>query len=732
MKMIKFLLNKVGIIFIAISTIFLLPVLFESIYGEEVLPPRSDYRIQYYGCVDYITTFHCDPLHNRMTGYAYTGHSIRVHELANPNPNFVQGKYGKALELNAPYREAIHVPSISNINFKDFSVSFWTKAVPQAEPVGQIVSYTNSLHTAGWFFDVTLGNGTDQLVRFVFTENAGRFLASPDVVIKPGTFHQITGTFNGSAIKIFKDAQLVGETKYVGNYTGDSGVPLTIGSAAYCASCNRWSGIIDDIRIYTRTLDPDQVKEIFDNPNSKIPGLFAHWTLDSQFNDISGNTNNGSQSTLLASMAFSPDGRLFYTEKNTGSIRILQDNKVLDRPFATVSDVYVNWEQGLLGITLDPDFEQNHFVYAYYTVRGITSPDPVNRVVRFTEENNEGKDMKVLLDNIPASRGYHAGGALAFGPDDKLYVAVGDATEHPFAQDPGILIGKLLRINRDGTIPQDNPFPNSPVYTLGHRNMYGIAFDKYGTGLLSENGDYYYDEINLIQKAGNYGFPTFQPANRSPELANSSTSIIPLRSYWDTIAPTQMIYYTGDRIPLLKNKFVVGSYSGDLYIFRLDNKTKSIVEESRIDLENYPFKPVVGVAESPEGDVYFGAYAIFKLNTTDIDPKREYLFPVEINSSASSVIQGINFSPAESRMLIELNNQVDGVSMLGLKIPTALMNNVAAVIDLETNRQIPFHNDNSTNLPYNSITLQVPPVPHLQIAIVGSTLATPGEQVLRG
>ena len=234
--------------------------------------------------------------------------------------------------------------------------------------------------------------------------------------------------------------------------------------------------------------------------------------------------------------------------------------------------------------------------------------------------------MKVLLDNIPASRGYHAGGALAFGPDDKLYITVGDATEHPFAQDPGILIGKLLRINRDGTIPQDNPFPNSPVYTLGHRNMYGIAFDKYGTGLLSENGDYYYDEINLIQKAGNYGFPTFQPANRSPELANSSTSIIPLRSYWDTIAPTQMIYYTGDRIPLLKNKFVVGTYSGDLYVFRLDNKTKTIVEESRIDLENYPFKPVVGVAESPEGDVYFGAYAIFKLNATDIDPKREIPF----------------------------------------------------------------------------------------------------------
>ena len=732
MKMINFLLNGIGIILIVISSIFFV-VLFEPLYGEAKLPSRNDYRIQYFGCVDYITTFHCDPLHNTMAAYAYRGHSIRVLDLANVNPSFVQGKYGKALELSAPFREAIHIPSISDISFKDFTVSFWTKGVPQAEPVGQVVSYTNSIHTAGWFFDVTLGNGTDQLVRFVLTENSGRYLASPDVKLEPGTFHQITGTFNGSAIKIYKDAQFVGESKYIGNYTGNTGVPLTIGSAAYCASCNRWSGIIDDMRIYTRSLDSGQIKEIFDNPNSKVPGLFAYWTFDSQFNDISGNNNNGTQSTLLASMAFSPDGRLFYTEKNSGNIRILQDNKVLDRPFAHLSDVYVNWEQGLLGITLDPHFEQNHYVYVYYTARGIASSDPVNRVVRFTEENNEGKDVKVLLDNIPASRGYHSGGALAFGPDDKLYITVGDATEHPFAQDPGILIGKLLRINRDGTFPQDNPFPNSPVYTLGHRNMYGIAFDNYGNGLLSENGDYYYDEINLIQRGGNYGFPTYQPANRPPELVNASSSIIPLRSYWDTIAPTQMIYYTGDKIPLLKNKFVVGSYSGDLYVLRFDNKTKEIVEESRLDLENYPFKPIVGIAQSPKGDIYFGAYSIFKLNATDIQLKREYLFPIEINSSANSLIQGVNFNPAERRMLIDINNQANGTgSLLELKIPTALFNNVAAVIDSETNRQIPFRNDNSTSLLYNSITLQVPPVPNLQIAIVGSTLATPGEQVLRG
>ena len=438
-------------------------------------------------------------------------------------------------------------------------------------------------------------------------------------------------------------------------------------------------------------------------------------------------------------MAFSHDGRLFYTEKNSGNVRIMQNDTILASPFATVSDVYVHWEQGLLGLTLDRDFDHNHFVYLYYTATDAKG-DPINRVVRFTDDNNKGKDMIVLVDNIPASEGYHSGGALAFGPDDKLYITVGDATEHPFAQDPSILIGKILRINRDGTIPPDNPFPDSPVYTIGHRNLYGLAFDGSGNGLVSENGDYYYDEINLIQKGGNYGFPNFQPPNRAPELANSSLSIIPLRSYWDTIAPTQMIYYEGDKIPLLKNKFIVGSYSGDLYVLRLDNITKEITEEFRIDLENYPFKPVVGLSESPNGDLYFGAYAIFQLNATDVHPKRQYIYPIEINSSSTSNLEAMQFDPKESKMVIDLNDggispnvnttSQPSTSSLILKIPKVLLDNIIGVVDTEGHKQIQFVVSNSTSPGYNTISIQTPRVPHLQLTILGSTLAMPGEQIL--
>lgn len=709
-----------------------------SIYALASDPPDNSKRlIEFYGCTDYSSTFHCDPLHNKIVATAYSGSSIPIHELTDPKPHFVAGKYERAIDMIAHYREAIHIPSISNISFNNFSVSFWVKS-STPEPVGHILSYTNSHNTAGWFFDMTANNASYQKVRFVLTDRKGSLTASPDAILQPDTFHQIAGTFNGSIIKLFLDGNYLGETRYSGNYSGIADVPLTIGSAAYCASCNRWSGTLDDVLIFRKPLTADEIKGIFEkNIVPSNDSVVAHWTFDNQFKDMSGNNNSGYESTLLASMKFAPDGRLFFTEKNTGQILIMKDFKLLPKPFVQLNDYFVSWEQGLLGLTLDPKFEENHYVYAYYTGLNPATGEVFNRVVRFTDKNNIGTDEVILIDKIFAEKGYHSGGALAFGPDDKLYITVGDATEHPFAQDPSIPIGKVLRINRDGSIPPDNPFPNSPVFTIGNRNMFGIAFDKYGNGLISENGDYYYDEINLIKKGGNYGFPTFQPANKPPELSNSS--IKPLRSYWDTIAPTQMIYYVGDKIPLFKDKFILGTYQGDIYALRLDNKSKEIVEENRIDLENYPFKPVVGIAESSDGDVYFGAYSVYKLNATNIHPKKEYLYPIEINSSSLYKTADIEFSPVESKLDIKLNGSVaehtstaqPSFSTLILKIPKKLLSDVMEVTNAVTNSPMSFTNSTSTD-EFNKITIKVPTLPKLQLSIKGPTLATPGEQILVG
>jgi hypothetical protein len=282
------------------------------------------------------------------------------------------------------------------------------------------------------------------------------------------------------------------------------------------------------------------------------------------------------------------------------------------------------------------------------------------------------------MDNIPASRGYHSGGAMTFGPDGKLYITVGDATEHIFAQDPSIVIGKILRINKDGTIPLDNPYRNSPVYTIGHRNMYGIAFDGSGTGLVTENGDVRYDEINLITKGGNYGFPTSQPANLPPERANDS-SIKPLRSYWDTIAPTQMIYYNGDAVPGLKGMFLFGSFTGDIYALKLSEDKKSIVEELKIELSLFPFVPTVGIAQSPDGKIYFGGYQVYTLDS--IGQREQMLFPIKIDLPSGVDIGEISVDQEQKRILVDanVNNTVTPGATVILQLPRSLLDNVTSV-----------------------------------------------------
>jgi glucose/arabinose dehydrogenase len=363
-----------------------------------------------------------------------------------------------------------------------------------------------------------------------------------------------------------------------------------------------------------------------------VPGLVGYWPFDNSTADLSGNGNAGRVSTQAVSMAFAPDGRLFFTEKNLGEVRILKDEKLLPEPFVRISDLYVAQHQGLLGITLDPNFNTNHYVYIYYTSNANETGTRFNKVVRFTESNNKAVDQKILLDNIPASaEGEFAGGALAFGPDDKLYISTGHANSAELPQNKSSLIGKVLRINNDGTTPPDNPFPNSTVYTLGHRNIFGIAFDeKNGMGIVTENGDAHYDEINILEKGGNYGFPTTQPPTKSPQLDNSS-SVKPVRAYWETIAPTQAIFYSGSKFPDLKNKLLFGSYNqGYIYAIGL-NATGSVTDELSIE---FPYDDNVdSIAQSPAGDIYFGGYNIYKVSSINMDQSKKLTQFTELSPS---------------------------------------------------------------------------------------------------
>ena len=227
---------------------------------------------------------------------------------------------------------------------------------------------------------------------------------------------------------------------------------------------------------------------------------------------------------------FAPDGRIFLTERG-GRIRIIQDGKLLPQPWLTL-DVAATGEAGLLGLVLDPGFAQNRFVYVAYTTRAGAGLQ--NRLVRLREDPATGKGVldRVLLDGIPGNI-YHDGGRVKFGPDGKLYWTMGDAQNSAAAQDPTTLNGKILRLNPDGTIPADNPFPGSPVYSYGHRNPQGLAWQP-GMGRLyaTEHGPTgspcCRDEVNFIEPGKNYGWPTIigdqtRPGLVTPVLQSGNT-----------------------------------------------------------------------------------------------------------------------------------------------------------------------------------------------------------------
>ncbi|MBI3514364.1 MAG: PQQ-dependent sugar dehydrogenase, partial [Proteobacteria bacterium] len=209
------------------------------------------------------------------------------------------------------------------------------------------------------------------------------------------------------------------------------------------------------------------------------------------------------------SLVFLPGGRALVSERR-GAIRVIEDNRLLANPL-TVRKVVQGGEGGLMGLALHPRYPSVPFLYAMETVEERGRRE--NRVVRFRYERNQIELDRVIIGGIPAA-GNHNGGRIAFGPDRRLYVTTGDTFRGALAQDKNSLAGKILRLADDGTVPPDNPVLNSPVYSFGHRNGQGLAWDpQTGKLLESEHGPSgefglsAWDEINVIEPNGNYGWP---------------------------------------------------------------------------------------------------------------------------------------------------------------------------------------------------------------------------------
>jgi glucose/arabinose dehydrogenase len=234
-------------------------------------------------------------------------------------------------------------------------------------------------------------------------------------------------------------------------------------------------------------------------------------------------------------LVFAPDGRLFFTER-PGTVRVIVQGKLRQEPVISFPAPFVSeGEGGLLGLAVDPDFARNHYLYAYHTYR--EQDRLYNRVLRLREQNNRAVIDSVLIDKIPGGL-IHNGGRIKIGPDRHLYITTGDAGVSRQAQDRSSLAGKILRIGLDGSIPTDNPFPGSPVYSYGHRNPQGLAWNPADGALYSsEHGSTGHDEINLIQPGINYGWPVIQ----GDEQARGMRSPV-IHSGDDTWAPAGMTF----------------------------------------------------------------------------------------------------------------------------------------------------------------------------------------------
>lgn len=231
-------------------------------------------------------------------------------------------------------------------------------------------------------------------------------------------------------------------------------------------------------------------------------------------------------------MAFTPDGRLFITER-PGRLRVVINDVLQAAPVMTIA-VSNAGEGGLLGLAADPSFATNGYLYAF-----VTAPGPVNRIVRLVVTGNTASQDAVLLDGIPASTARHNGGRLKVGPDGMLYATTGDANNTAFSQNAASLAGKILRLTRTGAVPPDNPTPGSYVYTLGHRNAQGLAWDALNTLYATEHGESSNDEVNRIQPGRNYGWPIIQGRGNNPAYVDPVYLFFP-----DTCAPSGATFVT--------------------------------------------------------------------------------------------------------------------------------------------------------------------------------------------
>lgn len=304
-------------------------------------------------------------------------------------------------------------------------------------------------------------------------------------------------------------------------------------------------------------------------------------------------------------IVFLPDQTMLFTER-PGRVRIFRHNELNPKPILTVQNVALRNKSGMLGLCIHPNFTKNKFVYLAHDYQ--QGNKMLLKINRYTFENDTLIKPVTILDSLPANQN-HTGCRLVFGPDKKLYITLGDADQPILAQDLKAYNGKILRVNDDGTAVFDNPFfkndtARKEIWTYGHRNCQGLAFEP-GTNTLfnSEHGPTGGDEINIIKKGQNYGWPVIH------HKATQNGIQSPLSEFTPSISPTEVMFYTGTIFPQLKDCLLVACLRGE-GILKISLKNNGVIAQEM--LLQHQYGRIRSVVTGPDGFIYF--------STSQIDP----------------------------------------------------------------------------------------------------------------